>query len=243
MAFGSTTTRTRTKTNTKTRTRIKTTSRSSTKQVATLVPSSPSSSGLNSSPPNSSDEATRPSSSSRRKITRKSTDLTEEEEEDDPDFGNDLKEEVRMEQKELKQGEREKKLRAKRKQYKDNGEELPQDLKPNVKGGKKGKGKKKQVELKPEEKALLEGIEPGIGRTVDEQIKWDNKGRGKAKEEEEQSEQSDDSISEKPTKPTFDWSYKKKETEKRNKIKFEPIFFEAGGEFSGFRSRKIQNES
>jgi hypothetical protein len=136
----------------------------------------------------------------------------------------------------LRQVEEEKERRAQLKGYRDRGEEVPLELRrATSKKDSKEKGSstgKKKKELRPEVKALLAGLEPGKGRTDHDLAKVDLKGKGKAKEEVDSEQEEDDGMSEKPTKPTFDWTYKKKETEKRNKIRLDAIFYESGGAFA-----------
>jgi hypothetical protein len=135
----------------------------------------------------------------------------------------------------LRQVEEEKERRAQLKGYRDRGEEVPLELRRAIsKKDSKQKGSltgKKKKELRPEVKALLAGLEPGKGRTDHDLAKVDLKRKGKAKEEVDSEQEEDDGMSERPTKPTFDWTYKKKETEKRNKIKLDAIFYESGGAF------------
>ncbi|GAA5965708.1 hypothetical protein JCM3765_003226 [Sporobolomyces pararoseus] len=236
MAFGSATiTRTRTKTksetttSTKSRQQSKSSSRSITQQRVPLLPSSDSDSSSSSSPdPSSSKQAPLP----RRRPRRTSTDTSDES--DDPDFGAGLAEATAREVKALKEVEREKQRRALLKEYRDRGEEVPDELKKTAASSRKRSGTgqdkssgRKKKELKPEVKALLAGLEPGKGRTDPPIVKWDPKGKVRDDRAAE-TEDEDDQMSEKPTKPTFDWAYKKKETEKRNKIKLDAAFFESG---------------
>lgn len=91
--------------------------------------------------------------------------------------------------------------------------------------------------MKPEIRALLMGIEPGRGRPDDSLNKHADKGKGKAVDTTDSEDEDDESV--RPTKPTFDWARKKKETEKRNRIRLDSVFFEAGGE----ASRRLCHES
>lgn len=133
----------------------------------------------------------------------------------------------------MKEVEQEKQRRALLKEYRDRGEDVPDELKKGVTNSRKGSGKgldkssgRKKKELKPEVKALLAGLEPGKGRSDQQIAKWEEQGKARDAVE---TDDEDDEMSEKPTRPTFDWAYKKKETEKRNKIKLDSAFFESGG--------------